>query len=106
RRAVHDALFAEQHRLDLRTVDHHGDHDLGPRGRLRGRGGDRGTVLGRPRVGGRPGAVVDDEIVAGANQVGGHPRAHDPEADEADIHLPGQATGRIAPWLMRAWEWT
>ena len=53
---------------------------------LRGRGGHGGAVLLRPRVGGRAGAVADDELVPGAAQVGRHPRAHDPQADEADSH--------------------
>ena len=83
---MHYAFLAQQHGLDLRAVDHHGDHDLGLRGGLRGRRGHGGVVLPCPRVGGRTGAIEDDQLMARAAQVGRHARAHDPESDEADSH--------------------
>ena len=44
-----DAVLAEQHRLDLRAVHDHRDHDLGVGRDLGRRVGDRSAVLVRPR---------------------------------------------------------
>ena len=58
---------------------------VGSRGRRGGRGGDAWRRARRrtPRRVAR-GAVPDRQLEAGAGQVGGHPRAHDPEAEEGD----------------------
>jgi hypothetical protein len=79
-RAVHDALLAQQHVLDLGTVDDHRHDDIGLDRRLGRRRSDRSAVLGRERLRARPRPVPDRQLEPGAAQVRGHPRAHDPEA--------------------------
>ena len=80
------AVLAQQHRLDLRAVDHHRDHGVGALGGRARAVGDLGLVLGGPGLGGLARPVEDAQLVAGADEVRRLARAHDAEADEADAH--------------------
>ena len=84
RQARGDAVLAEQHLLDVGRVGHHHEDDVGALAPLRGRVAARVALSAIERR--RHLAVrVDEELVAGVDQVAGHRRAHDAEADEADL---------------------
>ena len=80
---LEDSPLAQDHRLDVGRVGHHGDDDVGPVGHLGRRAAGLGPGLdqGPDRL---RGAVVDGDLVAGPDQVLGHGLAHHAEADEPD----------------------
>ena len=85
------AVVAEQHLLDLGAVDHHRDHDVAALTDLARRRGDLPAVLGRPLLGALTRAVEDRQLVALAPEARRHPRPHDPEPYEPDIHAKALA---------------
>src|SRR5262249_2453598 len=76
---------------------------LGPRGHGAGRGGagggrvDPGGAARKKRRGGVAPDVVDEQLMAGAQELAGHGIAHAADADEPDFHrgvLPAHVEGR------------
>ncbi|MNX83035.1 hypothetical protein D3C86_1147850 [compost metagenome] len=79
------ALVGEQHRLHVRGVRHHDDDDVRALGHFLGAGahGHAGVHQRlRRRI-----DVVHEQRVPGGAQVARHRRAHDAEADKADVSL-------------------
>ncbi len=79
-----DAALAEQHGGDLFAVHDHADHDVARAATAAGVVVRARAVLAGPS-GGLAGRVRPHvQLVARARHVGGHARAHDAEAEEAD----------------------
>ena len=86
--AVNRALLAHEHRLHIGRV--RDDTDNNVRTARRGLGRSNAYAASRDDlVDARPvAAVIDPELIPGLEQVFCHGRAHDPQADKADLRLP------------------
>src|SRR5690606_26795024 len=80
---LQDPALPCHHRLDVRGVGEHGDHDVRPFGHLPS-APRHGGALPPQRLRLLRAPVVDDQLVAGGQEVPGHRPAHDAQPDESD----------------------
>ena len=86
--SVNRALFTHEYCLHIGRVRDDADDDIRTRRRFFGRA-DAHATRGDDLVNARPvTAVVHIELITGFEQVLGHGRAHDPQADKANWRLP------------------
>ena len=84
---------AEQHLARPARRRRPSDHDVGAGGGLGGRRRRRSRRARRPMPSAFAGRGPHRQLVSGARRGGGHARAHDPEAEEADA--AGGSAGRV-----------
>ncbi len=82
---MQDPVLVEDHRLERRIIGEHGDHNIAARGCLARTLRDAGTACCKLLRAGAC-AVVDNQFMAGLEQLSGHRCTHSAKPNKPNSH--------------------